>query len=86
MSALIFHLWVFVSLLLKFFLGMANFVEWSLEQRTQFIFTLFDDDRSGFLSMVSVDVAAAEDPLRTSLPTEIFNRTTYLQNRMQGPT
>eukprot|EP00752_Nemacystus_decipiens_P004626 g4222.t1 len=35
----------------EFFLGMANFVEWSLEPRTQFIFTLFDDDRSGFLSM-----------------------------------
>eukprot|EP00903_Cladosiphon_okamuranus_P006779 g6608.t1 len=35
----------------EFFLGMANFVEWSLELRTQFIFTLFDDDRSGFLSM-----------------------------------
>lgn len=36
----------------QFFLGMANFVEWALEPRTQFIFTLFDDDRSGFLSMV----------------------------------
>ncbi|CAM9228565.1 unnamed protein product [Pylaiella littoralis] len=35
----------------EFFLGMANFVEWSLEPRTQFIFTLFDEDRSGFLSM-----------------------------------
>lgn len=31
---------------------MANFVEWALEPRTQFIFTLFDNDRSGFLSMV----------------------------------
>ena len=36
----------------QLFLGMANFVEWTLETRTQFIFTLFDEDRSGFLSMV----------------------------------
>ena len=43
----------------QFFLGMANFVEWSLELRTQFIFTLFDDDRSGFLSMVRIHFSQA---------------------------
>lgn len=43
---------VHLACTVQFILGVANFVEWSLEQRTQFIFTLFDDDRSGFLSMV----------------------------------
>ncbi|CAM9099586.1 unnamed protein product, partial [Discosporangium mesarthrocarpum] len=35
----------------EFLLGVANFIEWPQEQRTQFIFTLYDEDRSGYLSM-----------------------------------
>ncbi|CAN0447276.1 unnamed protein product, partial [Ascophyllum nodosum] len=37
----------------EFLLGMANFVDWRPEQRAQFIFMLFDEDRSGYLSTAS---------------------------------